>query len=52
VHDELIFDSPSAEAPQYSGMIRAIMEEAFKEVFGAELPIEVEAKVCRTWGEK
>jgi DNA polymerase I-like protein with 3'-5' exonuclease and polymerase domains len=52
VHDELIFDSPSAEAPQYSGMIQAIMEEAFKEVFRAKLPIEVEAKVCRTWGEK
>jgi DNA polymerase I-like protein with 3'-5' exonuclease and polymerase domains len=29
VHDELIFDSPSAGAAEYSGMIRAIMEEAF-----------------------
>jgi DNA polymerase-1 len=52
VHDELIFDSPSAEAPQYSGMIRTIMEEAFKEVFGPELPIEVEAKVCANWAQK
>ena len=52
VHDELIFDSPSAEALQYSGMIRAIMEEAFKEVFGPDLPIEVEAKVCANWAEK
>jgi DNA polymerase I-like protein with 3'-5' exonuclease and polymerase domains len=52
VHDELIFDSPSAEAPQYCGMIRAAMEEAFTEVFGSELPIEVEAKVCANWAEK
>ena len=52
VHDELIFDSPSAEASQYSGMIRRIMEEAFTQVFGPELPIEVEAKVCKNWGEK
>jgi DNA polymerase I-like protein with 3'-5' exonuclease and polymerase domains len=52
VHDELIFDCPSAEASQYSTMIRAIMEEAFKEVFGPELPIEVEAKVCANWAEK
>jgi len=52
VHDELIFDSPSAEAPQYGAMIRAIMEDAFKEVFGPELPIAVEAKVCTDWSEK
>jgi len=44
VHDELILDSPSAEAAQYSGMIQAIMEDAFKELFGPDLPIEVEAK--------
>jgi len=52
VHDELIFDSPSAEAPHRSGMIRSTMEEAFTEVFGPELPIEVEAKVCANWSEK
>jgi DNA polymerase-1 len=52
VHDELVFDSPSAQAAQYSDMIRMIMEEAFKEAFGPELPIEVEAKVCANWSAK
>jgi len=52
VHDELVFDSPSAQATQHSDVIRTAMEEAFKEVFGPDLPIEVEAKVCANWGEK
>jgi DNA polymerase I-like protein with 3'-5' exonuclease and polymerase domains len=52
VHDELIFDCPSNQAAQYAGIIRLVMEDAFTKLFGAELPIEVEAKVCRSWGEK
>jgi DNA polymerase I-like protein with 3'-5' exonuclease and polymerase domains len=52
VHDELVFDSPSAQASQHKETIRALMEEAFAELFGPELPIEVEVKVCANWGEK
>jgi DNA polymerase I-like protein with 3'-5' exonuclease and polymerase domains len=52
VHDELIFDCAGAEAIQYSGVIRAPMEDAFREVFVPELAIEVEAKVCNTWADK
>jgi DNA polymerase I-like protein with 3'-5' exonuclease and polymerase domains len=51
VHDELVFDCPSAEAPQYTGIIRAVMEDAFHELFPG-LPIEVEAKQCAHWAEK
>jgi DNA polymerase I-like protein with 3'-5' exonuclease and polymerase domains len=52
VHDELIFECPKSQAVQYAGIIRAAMEDAFHDLFGPELPIEVEAKVCNNWGEK
>ena len=52
VHDELIFDCPSNQAAQYASIIRMVMEDAFKELFGPDLPIEVEAKPCKNWGEK
>jgi DNA polymerase-1 len=52
VHDELIFDCPSSQRAQYPGIIRLAMEDAFHDLFGSDLPIEVEAKVCNNWGEK
>jgi DNA polymerase I len=52
VHDELIYDAPFGEAEQYCGMIRLAMEEVFSEMFGKDVPIEVESKVCANWGEK
>jgi DNA polymerase-1 len=52
VHDELVFDAPSEGSVFYSGLIGMLMEEAFTEVFGPELPIEVEVKVCANWAEK
>jgi DNA polymerase-1 len=52
VHDEQIFDVPAVEAEQYRGIIAAVMKDAFTELFGPGLPIEVEAKVCANWGEK
>lgn len=52
VHDEFIFDCPRSEAAQYTAIIRMVMEDAFKELFGPELPIEVEVKVCDTWADK
>ena len=52
VHDGQIFDVPAGEAEQYRGIIEAVMKEAFTRLFGPELPIEVEAKVCANWGEK
>jgi DNA polymerase I-like protein with 3'-5' exonuclease and polymerase domains len=52
VHDELIYDVPVDMAEQYRGVIRQTMIEAFVEMFGTEVPVEVEAKVCANWGEK
>jgi hypothetical protein len=28
------------------------MKEAFRDVFGDTVPVEVDAKICRNWGEK
>ena len=52
VHDELVYDSPADIAPQYRDIIQQAMAEAFVEMFGTTIPIEVEAKVCANWGEK
>jgi DNA polymerase I-like protein with 3'-5' exonuclease and polymerase domains len=52
VHDELIYDVPADLADQFCAMIRMAMEAAFVEMFGSEVPIVVEAKVCANWGEK
>jgi DNA polymerase I-like protein with 3'-5' exonuclease and polymerase domains len=52
VHDELILDAPTEMAKQYCNMTRYAMEEAFVEMFGHVVPVEVEAKVCTNWAEK
>jgi DNA polymerase I-like protein with 3'-5' exonuclease and polymerase domains len=41
VHDELIFDCPCSEAAQFTGIIRMVMEDSIKALFGPELPIEL-----------
>ena len=33
-------------------VILEVMIEAFVEMFGTEIPVDVEAKVCANWGEK
>ena len=52
VHDELVYDAPADIAPQCRDVIRQAMIEAFVEMFGPEVPVEVEAKVCANWSEK
>ena len=52
VHDELVLDAPADMAKQYCGMVRYAMIDAFTEMFGTEVPVEVEAKVCSNWSEK
>jgi hypothetical protein len=52
VHDELVLDAPADMAKQYCGMVRDAMIDAFTEMFGTEVPVEVEAKVCANWSEK
>jgi DNA polymerase-1 len=52
VHDELIFDVPLGQAAHYQSVIVAAMKDAFTEIFGPELPVEVEAKICENWAKK
>src|SRR5262249_22137004 len=52
VHDELIYDAPADLAAQSCGTIRMVMEETFVEMFGSDVPIVAEAKVCKNWSEK
>ena len=46
VHDELVYDAPADVAPQCRDIIQQVMIEAFVEMFGTTIPIEVDAKVC------
>ena len=52
IHDELVLDAPADTAKQYCDVVRYAMEDAFIEMFGDAVPVEVEAKVCSNWGEK
>jgi DNA polymerase I len=52
VHDELVFDVPAKLANEAKAIIEHEMTQAFVEMFGNEIPCEVEAKVCANWGEK
>jgi DNA polymerase-1 len=51
VHDELILTAPAEIAEQTLKLAHQAMIEAFTELF-PNIPIEVEGKVCRHWGEK
>lgn len=51
VHDELIVEAPVEEADAVKAIVEGEMVDAMAQ-FYPTVPIEVEAKVCRTWGEK
>jgi DNA polymerase I-like protein with 3'-5' exonuclease and polymerase domains len=51
VHDELILSAPAEIAEQTLKLAHQSMTEAFTELF-PNIPIEVQGKVCRHWGEK
>ena len=51
VHDQLVFDVPSEGAEHLCELIRITMIDAFTEVFGDVVPMEVDAKVC-SFGER
>ena len=52
VHDELVFDVPAEGAESLCELVGIPMIDAFTEVFGDVIPMEVEAKVCSSWAEK
>ena len=47
VHDELVVECPTAEAPQVAGIMRSVMESAFK----LDIPLGVEVRAGRNWEE-
>ena len=51
VHDEIIVEAPEHEADAVRRTVEAVMVEAMASLF-PQVPVEVEANVCASWGEK
>jgi DNA polymerase I-like protein with 3'-5' exonuclease and polymerase domains len=51
VHDEVIVESPDADADAVCALVRESMISAMADLF-PQVPIEVEAGVCERWSEK
>jgi len=51
VHDEVIVESPEADAEAVCAVVRESMISAMTDLF-PQVPIEVEAGVCERWSEK
>lgn len=51
VHDELVLEAPEALAGEAVELLKGVMERAGAE-FLPDVPVEVEAAVCRSWAEK
>jgi DNA polymerase-1 len=51
VHDEIIVETPEAEAEQVKELLEEIMVSVFDKLFKKQVPIEVDAKICENWGE-
>lgn len=51
VHDEIIVETPTEEAEPVRQMVESVMVEAMAALF-PQVPVEVEANVCASWGEK
>jgi len=52
VHDELVLECAADDAKIVAGQTAQVMKEAFSEVFGDIVPVEVETRICENWGEK
>lgn len=51
IHDELVVEASEADAERVKDLVVTTMREAMEGLFPG-VPIEVEARVCRSWGEK
>jgi DNA polymerase I-like protein with 3'-5' exonuclease and polymerase domains len=51
VHDELIVETHEALAEETEKLVIGCMVQKMSDLF-PEVPIEVEAKICRNWGQK
>jgi DNA polymerase-1 len=52
VHDELVIECPRSNAEVVRDISANSMVEAAKQLLKDAVPIEVEAKVCESWGDK
>jgi DNA polymerase I-like protein with 3'-5' exonuclease and polymerase domains len=50
VHDEIIVEAPEAHAEQLKKLLAKIMVSVFDKLFKKQVPIEVDAKICESWG--
>ncbi|MFZ4121117.1 MAG: DNA polymerase I [Caulobacterales bacterium] len=51
VHDELVFEVPEAEAAATSALVKQVMEVAAEPAVSLSIPLTVEAKAAKTWGQ-
>ncbi len=51
VHDELVFEAPEDEADRLIGVVREVMEGAALPAVALSVPLDVEAKAAKTWGQ-
>jgi DNA polymerase I len=51
VHDELVFEAPAAEAERACALVKRVMETAAEPAVSLSIPLIVEAKAARTWGQ-
>jgi DNA polymerase-1 len=47
IHDELIFEVPSEEIEELSGLVKMHMEQ----VFSLKVPLVVDVAIGKNWGE-
>ncbi|TRO97099.1 DNA polymerase I [Glycocaulis profundi] len=51
VHDELVFEAPEDEADRLIEVVREVMEGAALPAVALSVPLDVEAKAAKTWGQ-
>ena len=51
VHDELVFECPEDEAEDLIPLVQGVMGEAARPALELSVPLDVEAKAAKTWGQ-
>jgi DNA polymerase-1 len=51
VHDELVFETPEAEAERASMLIKSVMERAAEPAVALSVPLTVDARWAKNWDE-
>lgn len=51
VHDELVLEAPAAEAQATCALVKDLMEKACEPAVSMSIPLVVEARAAKTWGQ-